>query len=507
MNNNYVFKDNIQSQRISKLGYLLGSSMAVDRDDLRIKLEAALLKEVHVPIKLELYRARYWKRDNDKNMRRKSEVVEAIGISVDSTKVTESARCLKHILKDGVMSPTGRWMRLILRPRTEADREKSNKLLEYQKRGKLRERRTIVQSNLNIDQEVVLKTGERLTIQQAMCKISDKHDKQLFTGVDKMGKTNRLLFAYDKENSDEARGTIPLINNVLRDMTTTQSHQMIGEPATDEDIEFLNEEKSKEQNYLDGIFGSVGLHRYADISMESKKRQATKGDDDSNSSGNMSVLTGVSGVSGMTTYTQSARSQRSAWTTNSASTASRGRGRGRGSMVTSPYNQAKSLRVERPEPTLIRTPTVVPTTVGDNGTANTVQRGSQNTHATSSLTSPVSAAYEKKLKDLERMSERRHKEQEKRELQLNEKIEKLAKDSMEQLNRVENAMKSLVDVGNRHETDIEGLQSKFDKILELLEGRKQQPVTASSTNTIAEEGMTTVKDNNISTLDRGGGII
>ena len=331
-----------------------------------------------------------------------------------------------------------------------------------------------------------------------------------------MGKTGRLIYAYDKDNLEEARGTIPVITNVLRHMTRESSHNIIGDPVPDDDIKSYLDEREQDQNYLDGLFGSVGLQRFTDVSMDNKKRRASGNEEGSESSGNMSALTGVSAHSVASVWTQagnqsvySARSRRGAREEESRTSAGRGRGRG------SQRGMTKMPRVDATTNTSENRPQMAG---NGNGTSTMVGRrveahqGSLDTRITSPLTTSVEAEYETKLRALEQSMEKRTQEQERREKVLNDQIAELVQESKErasQMTRVEKSVERLVSVGSGHDSAITSLETQLRQVLSLLQGRTTPLPASSNEPTLVTESQSAQSQLSatFSTHNSGGGKI
>ena len=55
----YLRLDYLEAERISRIGFLLGSSKNINRLDLRTKLEDAIEREMSMRIKIDVYLGRY----------------------------------------------------------------------------------------------------------------------------------------------------------------------------------------------------------------------------------------------------------------------------------------------------------------------------------------------------------------------------------------------------------------------------------------------------------------
>ena len=105
---------------------------------------------------------------------------------------------LQLVFAQGVTSPVGRRMSFIpTRDRSAKAKANFDKIMIRQKELNVRERQTATDALLDISKAVKTKEGTVLTIQQIICGLTDKGQKRVFTGAERMGTTGKILLTYD----------------------------------------------------------------------------------------------------------------------------------------------------------------------------------------------------------------------------------------------------------------------------------------------------------------------
>ena len=295
----WVKPDYIQAKRISNIGLLLGTYNAVDMAGTRTALENAVYREIgrRVPLDLRLRRFRY------KTNGGRSGTTTAYGVSVDSRQVSEATKGLRAVLNKDCVPPTGRKIEFLTSAiDNPVIQEKNDKLIAKHHEDVMGERRLFRKVGTPLEAVVTLKTGRQLTLQQALCAINATSDTPLFTGVERMGKTDTSLFTAHKRNLAEAKRTLHSLPQVLSRILSEDSYRALGLGlAPQQDPEYMAMIQ-QESNYLDGL---LNLKHCTEIDITRKRKK------DDETVGAHTAMSGLTNVSPQTRTTAGS----SAWMT------------------------------------------------------------------------------------------------------------------------------------------------------------------------------------------------
>ena len=79
----------------------------------------------------------------------------------------------------------------------------------------------------SLAQEVTLRDGLTVTLQQVICTIPGSDREQLFTGVESMGETGTVVFTHHKRYNKQARKTVSILHRVLQDILNDDSYNLV----------------------------------------------------------------------------------------------------------------------------------------------------------------------------------------------------------------------------------------------------------------------------------------
>ena len=196
----WIKADYIQEKRTSNIGLLLGTYNAVDLNGTRTALEGAVDSEIgrHVKLDLKLRRTKY------KSKAGRNVTTNIFSVSVDSRQVSEAVKGLRAILNKSFLPPTGRKLSFISRTTEDPVIQKKNeKLLAQHHENVVNERKLFRKIGVPLTAKVIMKNGNVQSLQQALGAISGINGDPLFTGVEKMGRTDTSLFTTHKNNLRE----------------------------------------------------------------------------------------------------------------------------------------------------------------------------------------------------------------------------------------------------------------------------------------------------------------
>ena len=164
------------------------------------------------------------------------------------------------------------------------------------------ERRLFRKVGTPLEAVVTLKTGRQLTLQQALCAINATSDTPLFTGVERMGKTDTSLFTAHKRNLAEAKRTLHSLPQVLSRILSEDSYRALGLGlAPQQEPEYMAMFQ-QESDYLDGL---LNLKHCTEIDITRKRKK------DDKTVGAHTAMSGLTNVSPQTRTTAGS----SAWMT------------------------------------------------------------------------------------------------------------------------------------------------------------------------------------------------
>lgn len=295
----WIKADYIQAKRISNIGMLLGTYNAVDMVGTRDALENAVYQEIGRKVQLDLKLRRF----TCKSKAGRKVKTTAFSVSVDSRQVSEATKGLRAVLNQNCVPPTGRRISFITRSTDDLQiKQKNDNLIAKHHDDVTSERRLFRKLGVPIDSKVRLQNGSTLTLQQAMCALSDTGGGYLFTGVERMGKTDTSLFTTHKKNLGEAKRTLHSLPQVLRRVLTKDSFESLGLGNPPQHEPEYVAMLQQENEYLDGLL-NLGHCTEIDINKKRKKDDETVG-----------AHTAVSGLTNVSPQTQTTAGS-GAWAT------------------------------------------------------------------------------------------------------------------------------------------------------------------------------------------------
>ena len=157
----YVRKPYIQTERVSKIGVLLGSSDTQWRQDVQASIEKAILEKTKTYIKVDIQRR------NDKyvdiNGSQQQTPVLTVQVPAELSEVAIDG--FSKIFANGVISPVGRRMSFVpTQNMTARSQKKYHQLMARQKEINTRQRQKHTNAIQDIRREVTTIEGKQLTI-------------------------------------------------------------------------------------------------------------------------------------------------------------------------------------------------------------------------------------------------------------------------------------------------------------------------------------------------------
>ena len=287
----WVKADYIQAKRISNIGILLGSYNAVDMTGTRDALEKAVDREIGRKVQLDLK----LRRVRCKNTAGRTVTTTAYSVAVDSRQVSEATKGLRAVLHKNCVPPTGRRMSLITRATEDPQlQQKHDHLLTQHHDDIVSERKLYRKLGVNLNAIVDLQNGKTLTLQQTLCALTASGGGSLFTGVERMGKTDTSLFTTHKKNLSEAKRTLHSLPQVLGRVLKPECIESLGlgkPPQLESEYHAM---LKKENEYLDGL---LNLEHCTEIDMNKKRKK------DDETIGAHTAVSGLTNVSPQTNTT------------------------------------------------------------------------------------------------------------------------------------------------------------------------------------------------------------
>ena len=212
---------------------------------------------------------------------------------MDSRQVSEATKGLRAVLHKNCVPPTGRRLHFITKATDDpCIQERYDRLIANHHEDIANERKLFRKIGASINSSVTLQNGKKLTLQQTLCSLSAAGGGYVFTGVERMGKTDTSLFTTHKKNLSAAKRTLHLLPQVLRRVLTPESFDSLGlgNPPQHEPeyVAMVQQEK----DYLDGLL-NLGHCTEIDINKKRKKDDETIG-----------AHTAVSGLTNVSPQTQ-----------------------------------------------------------------------------------------------------------------------------------------------------------------------------------------------------------
>ena len=121
-----------------------------------------------------------------------------------------------------------------------------------------------------------MKDGRKYTLHQAICLISNKEGQQLFTGVERMDRTNTSLITLHKKNLKEGTQTLQVLPKVLQGLLSLECFETLGlgnPPQSEPELIAMQKQENK---YLDRLL-NLKYCTEIDITKKRKKDDETVG--------------------------------------------------------------------------------------------------------------------------------------------------------------------------------------------------------------------------------------
>ena len=148
--------------------------------------------------------------------------------------------------------------------------QKHDSLLAQHQESIANERKLFCKLGVALTAKVTLTNGNVLTLQQALCALTATRGGSLFTGVERMGKTDMSLFTTHKANLTEAKRTLQSLPRVIQRVLTKESYERLslGNPPQHEpEYEAMIRQES---DYLDGL---LNLEHCTEIDITKKRKK------------------------------------------------------------------------------------------------------------------------------------------------------------------------------------------------------------------------------------------
>ena len=126
------------------------------------------------------------------------------------------------------------------------------------------------------------------SLQQALCAISSVNRDLLFTGVEKMGRTDTSLFTTHKKNLQEGTRTLQVLPRVLQQVLTPESYKNFGLGNLPQPKPEYVAMQHQENKYLDGL---LNLEHCTEIDINKKRKK------DDETVGANTAVSGITNVS------------------------------------------------------------------------------------------------------------------------------------------------------------------------------------------------------------------
>ena len=247
----YIKKPYIQETRVSQLGVLIGSSPTQWRPVVQQQLEEAVKNEIGYSVKLDIQNQRTWIKNPTTGAK---EVTQVLKVYVSSELVHIALKGLKSVLNPKVVSPVGRRMALVVtNVKSEEARRKVNALLGKQRYLLKNEKTTTSDRISDILKKVKLIDDTERTIQQIIVGLVDEDHKPIFTGAEKMGTSNKILFTYHRKNTYKARAAVDNICELVCQQTRLQDRILIADESKQPSLETYTAQSNAENQYLSNM--------------------------------------------------------------------------------------------------------------------------------------------------------------------------------------------------------------------------------------------------------------
>ena len=185
----------------------------------REALERAVYKEIGRQVKLDLR----LRRIKCKSIYGKNATTNIYSVVVDSRQVSEAVKGLRAVLNKTCQPPARRHLSFTTKNSIDPDiQRKNNNALVQHHEVVVNERKFHHKIGAPINSEVVMKDGRKYTLQKSICLISNKEGQQLFTGVERMDRTNSSLITLHKKNLKEGTQTLQVLPKVLQGLLSLE---------------------------------------------------------------------------------------------------------------------------------------------------------------------------------------------------------------------------------------------------------------------------------------------
>ena len=249
-NKYYVRKPYLQTERVLKLGVLLGSSTAQWRQDTQKVIEEAVHAKTGVYIHMDVQK----RTEKFTTLRNTQDKTPILSIQAPAELADKAIDGLQLVFAQGLLSPVGRRMIFIpTRDRSAKAKAKFDKVMIRQKELNVRERQTATDALQDISKTVKTTEGTVLTIQQIICDLTDKSQKRIFTGAERMGTTGKILFTYDVGSSNTEHEVVRNIVPTLESLISPEYHQYIANESKRASRETLERRRLAHHDYMEEI--------------------------------------------------------------------------------------------------------------------------------------------------------------------------------------------------------------------------------------------------------------
>ena len=246
----FLHKPFVQTEKVIKVGLLLGSSTAQHRLEVQRQLEEAIRGETGKYIQLEVQK----KIERFKNNRGGTESTPILIIEAGLDHREEVEESLKKILKSGKPSPIGRRVSFIPSPnKTTRSTVAYNRLMQRQKEMNHSERALATKQILDARRKVHIKDGTELTVQQIICGMTDHDNNKIFTGAEVMGRSDKTLLTFNVNMEVIARMTATRIAEAVKRLINEEDYGAVEDERKIASRETRERQYEEEQSYISGI--------------------------------------------------------------------------------------------------------------------------------------------------------------------------------------------------------------------------------------------------------------
>lgn len=285
----FLHKPFVQTEKVIKLGLLLGSSTAQHRLEVQRQIEQAVLEDTGKYIQIEVQK----KIERFRGKRGGTESTPILIVEAGVEHKDDVEESLKKIFKSGKPSPIGRRVSFIPSPnKTTRSTSAYNRLMQRQKEMNQSERATATDQIVDARKKVHIKEGTELTVQQIICGMTDHNNNKIFTGAEIMGKSDKTLLTYNVNMEVIARMTATHIAEAVKRLIDEKDHSEVEDERKIASKETRERQHEEDQSYISGISSEWGY-----------ESQSEEGE----SVSTMSSLTGLDSVSQVLNFSTAAK--------------------------------------------------------------------------------------------------------------------------------------------------------------------------------------------------------